>query len=206
MYVRTVNENQFEMQYDAGTILCNVKKSNRKSYALVVEQGGKVTIKAPSKPSVLFMKQILLKKEKWILLKYKKQCEIESQIKKCEMTEQQKKSLEDRYRKAAKEYIPKRVAFYQSFLEEKYKRITIRDQKTRWGSCSSKGTLSFNWRLMLAPPVVLDYVVVHELCHLKHMNHSKIFWQTVEEIMPDYDEHRDWLKENVNILKCEILL
>ena len=77
-----------------------------------------------------------------------------------------------------------------------YGRISIREQKTRWGSCSSKGNLNFNWRLIFAPPEVLDYVVVHELAHRKEMNHSKAFYAIVESIMPDYRKWKKWLKEN----------
>ena len=112
------------------------------------------------------------------------------------MTVQQKKALEKRYRQAAEEYIPARVAYYHQFTGGTYQRITIHAQKTRWGSCSGRGTLSFNWRLMLAPPRVLDYVVVHELCHLKHMDHSRNFWNAVAEVMPEYKEYKQWLKEN----------
>ena len=68
--------------------------------------------------------------------------------------------------------------------------ITIRDQKSRWGSCSSRGTLSFNYKLVFAPPKVLDYVVVHELCHLKHLNHSKAFWGEVARYLPDYKDRK----------------
>lgn len=204
MYVQKVNANQIEIQYDTVSILCHVKKSNRKSYALEIEPGGNVIMKVPMHPSRQVIYQFLTEKENWIKVKYKKQCKLVMLQKGQDLTEQQKKALEDRYRKAAKEYIPKRVAFYQSFVEKSYERITIRDQKTRWGSCSSKGTLSFNWRLMLAPPAVLDYVVVHELCHLMHMNHSKAFWNAVEEIMPNYKIHRKWLKENGNKLQYGI--
>ena len=79
-----------------------------------------------------------------------------------------------------------------------YGQITIRSQKTRWGSCSSKGNLNFNCLLLLAPPEVLDYVVVHELCHRKEMNHSPRFWAEVARVMPDYKVRRKWLKDNGN--------
>jgi predicted metal-dependent hydrolase len=77
-----------------------------------------------------------------------------------------------------------------------YGRIEVRDQRTRWGSCSPRGTLSFNWRLALAPLEVLDYVVVHELCHLREANHSPRFWRLVAERRPDWREQRAWLREN----------
>ena len=92
--------------------------------------------------------------------------------------------------------IPKRVEYFAEKIPVTYGRITIRNQKTRWGSCSSKGNLNFNCLLMLAPPEVLDYVVVHELCHRKEMNHSERFWREVENILPDYRERKKWLKEN----------
>ncbi|HET7044519.1 MAG TPA: SprT family zinc-dependent metalloprotease [Gaiellaceae bacterium] len=77
-----------------------------------------------------------------------------------------------------------------------YARIRIADQRSRWGSCSSRGTLSFNWRLALAPAAVLDYVVVHELCHLREPNHSARFWALVEAARPGYREPRRWLREH----------
>jgi hypothetical protein len=77
-----------------------------------------------------------------------------------------------------------------------YGRIQVRDQRTRWGSCSTTGTLSFNWRLVLAPFDVLDYVVVHELCHLVEPNHSRRFWKLVERRRPDWRAQRDWLDRN----------
>lgn len=112
-------------------------------------------------------------------------------------------ALKKRYRQAAKEYIPARVAYYHQFIPGNYRQVVIRDQKTRWGSCSSSGTLSFNYRLMLAPPAILDYVVVHELCHIHHMNHSADFWHAVEQILPDYKEKRKWLKEHGTELTME---
>ena len=110
------------------------------------------------------------------------------------LTVPQKQAFEKRYRQAAAEYIPRRVAYFQAFTGGSYSRITIRGQHTRWGSCSSRGTLSFNWRLMLAPPRVLDYVVVHELAHLVHHNHSPAFYALVESVLPDYRARAALLK------------
>lgn len=112
------------------------------------------------------------------------------------LQEEPKEILEHWLRKEAGERITKRVLYYQSMYEfgKVPNRICIKDQKTRWGSCSSKNNLNFNYRLILAPDSVLDYVVVHELCHLKYMNHSKEFWNFVASIMPDYRKHQEWLR------------
>lgn len=105
-------------------------------------------------------------------------------------------TFEKRYRNAARDTFTRRVAYYHQLTGGNYTSITIRDQKSRWGSCSSRGTLSFNYRLIFAPQRVLDYVVVHELCHLTHMNHSKNFWHMVEKILPEYKESKKWLREH----------
>jgi len=99
-------------------------------------------------------------------------------------------------RKKAKEVFEERTKYYANELRLFPKRITIKDQKTLWGSCSSKDNINFNWRLVIATIEILDYVVVHELCHLKHRNHSKEYWDYVEAAMPDYAERRKWLKDN----------
>ena len=102
--------------------------------------------------------------------------------------------MKKRFLSAAKIYFPKRCGELVRLTGGHYEKIMIRDQKTRWGSCSQTGTLSFNYRLMMAPPEVIDYVIVHELCHLTHMNHSKAFWNMVADILPDYTERKKWLK------------
>ncbi len=96
----------------------------------------------------------------------------------------------------ALQVIPDRVRYYASLLGVTYGRITIRNQRSKWGSCSSKGNLNFNCLLMLAPPEVVDCIVVHELCHRKEMNHSARFYAEVRRIYPEYDKWNGWLKEH----------
>jgi len=100
------------------------------------------------------------------------------------------------YRKQARKVLTGRVEFFAREHGFKIGKIRISSARTRWGSCSTKNTLSFTWRLVMAPLDVVDYVVVHELCHLKEMNHSKTFWAQVEAILPDYKRRRKWLKDN----------
>lgn len=98
-------------------------------------------------------------------------------------------------RNVAKDYIPKRTEELAARYGFNYKKIFIRSQKTRWGSCSSQKNLNFNWRLILTPRNCCDYVIIHELCHLKEMNHSQKFWNLVEQCMPSYRNAERWLKE-----------
>ncbi|MEL7543611.1 MAG: M48 family metallopeptidase, partial [Pseudomonadota bacterium] len=92
--------------------------------------------------------------------------------------------------------LTERVAFHAARLGLTPKRITVRDQSSRWGSCSTTGALSFSWRLVLAPPNVLDYVAAHEVAHLREMNHSHRFWNLVRQTMPEMDAAKAWLREN----------
>ena len=100
------------------------------------------------------------------------------------------------YRREARRRITAAVAREAGRLGVEHTSIAIRDQRTRWGSCSRRGTLSFNWRLVIAPVEVLDYVVIHELCHLRELNHSKAFWRLVDEALPNWREQRRWLNEH----------
>lgn len=101
-----------------------------------------------------------------------------------------------RYRRQAELVIPERVRYFARHMGVDYGTIRIKAQKTRYGSCSSRGNLNFNWKLIRMPAEVLDYVVVHELAHRKQMNHSSLFWREVEQVPPDYRERRRWLKEH----------
>ena len=107
-----------------------------------------------------------------------------------------RKKLEQWYIIKAKEIIHERLELFIAKIGVKITTVRFKNQKTRWGSCSQKGNLNFNWKLVMAPTYIVDYVVVHELCHLIQMNHSKEFWQQVGRQIPDYKERRKWLKEN----------
>ena len=100
------------------------------------------------------------------------------------------------YRQQAKQILNERVNLYASQYDFQYKRIGITSARTRWGSCSTNGSLNFSWRLILAPMAAIDYVVVHELVHTVFHNHSRRFWKRVEKIVPDYKERRKWLRKD----------
>lgn len=170
-------------------------RSNRKTVSIQVNQDLSITVRAPQRVTQKEIKRILEKNDSWIQkhieMLREKQAEAED-VKK--LTAEEIKTLAEQ----ALKLIPQRVEYFARQVGVTYGRITIRNQKTRWGSCSSKGNLNFNCLLMLAPTEILDYVVVHELCHRKEMNHSKAFWTEVEKVLPDYRQSVQWLKENGN--------
>lgn len=107
-----------------------------------------------------------------------------------------KRALETFYRRKARERFEDRAAHYAEEMGVEYEKIEVRNQRTKWGSCSTSGTLGLNWRLMMAPPEVIDYIVVHELAHLREPNHTSAFWSLVAEHNPNYETHAEWLEEN----------
>lgn len=107
-----------------------------------------------------------------------------------------REQLEKWYRKEAMAVISEKASEYSKLLSVHFEGIRIKDQKSCWGSCSSKGNLNFNWRIIMAPEPVCDYVIIHELCHLVFMDHSANFWNLVESLCPNYKQYKKWLKEN----------
>ncbi len=172
-----------------------VIRSGRKTVSLQIDKDLQITVRAPYRMSDAAIQKFIAEKSSWIEKHMRKMEERQEAY----QTEPEELLTVEELRELAEEaagYIPGRAAFYATLIGVNYGRITIRNQRTRWGSCSSKGNLNFNCLLMLTPPEVIDYVIVHELCHRREMNHSPLFWREVERVMPDYKSRRKWLKDN----------
>ena len=164
---------------------------NRKTIALQIKGDGRIIVRAPLRMAAKDIQRFVDSKAAWIE-KYLSIIQQRQQPVGSAFTLEQLHQLAD----AAKQDIPQRVARLAALVGVTYGRITIRAQKSRWGSCSGKGNLNFNCLLMLCPEEVRDYVVVHELCHRKELNHSPRFWAEVEKVLPGYRVQRKWLKDN----------
>lgn len=164
-------------------------RSSRKTISIVIKPSGEVEVRCPRRCSKRDAEAFVRSKEDWIRKHLQVIAERPQQT---VFSREEVKNLGDQ----AARVLPERVEYFAKIIGVTYGRITIRNQRTRWGSCSAKGNLNFNCLLMLCPDAVQDYVVVHELCHRKELNHSAAFWAEVEKICPDYRLHRKWLKEN----------
>ena len=171
-----------------------VIRSNRKTVAIQVNSDLSVTVRAPYSASEKDIEEILKKKEAWISRHIEKIKKTKERFE-AEPTEKLTREKVIALAEEALKVIPERVEYFAKVIGVTYGKITVRNQKTRWGSCSSKGNLNFGIADTNCDPEVLDYVVVHELCHRKQMNHSKAFWLEVEKVLPNYKEVRKWLKE-----------
>ncbi len=176
-------------------------RSDRRTLCIEITSDCKVLVRAPRRMPERDINRFIGEKADWIDIHLRKmQKRREEQNKAPEtgraLSEQDIRLLTTR----AKRVIPSKVRKYAEIIGVDYGRITIRMQKSRWGSCSGQGNLNFNCLLMNAPEEIIDYVVVHELCHRKEMNHSPRFWAEVEKILPDYKNRRKWLKDHGNEL------
>ena len=185
----------------------NVKiiRSNRKTLAIQINPDLSVTVRAPMYAPQSDIERILREKEGWIQKHIEKIRDMEEKRKKTQgekgeygesveseyLTNEEIKKLADK----ALQHIPKRVSYYAKQIGVTYGKITIRNQKTRWGSCSSKGNVNFNYQLYYMPRELMDYVIIHELSHRRHMNHSAEFWQEVEKYCKTYRECRKKLRD-----------
>ncbi|HIY20272.1 MAG TPA: M48 family metallopeptidase [Candidatus Flavonifractor merdigallinarum] len=170
-------------------------RSKRKTISVEIRRDLSVVVRAPMRMRSQEIQRFIQEKAGWIERNQERLRERSGEgLPK--FTQAEIQALADR----AVHIIPERVARFASLVGVDYGRITIRNQVSRWGSCSSKGNLNFNCLLMLCPPEVLDYVVVHELCHRKQMNHSPAFWGEVARVLPSYQRERAWLRENEGAL------
>lgn len=174
----------------APDIECRLIRSRRRTLAVQVTGDGSVTARAPLAMPEEEILRFLREKGGWI--RKKREQLGEAPARRLVFDEAQKSAYIER----ARARIAEKAAFYAERMGVTYGRIAIRDQRTRWGSCSAKGNLNFNWRLILMPEEVLEYVVVHELAHRREMNHSRAFYRVVEEAMPDYRRWMAWLREH----------
>ncbi len=173
-------------------------RSGRKTMSLEISRDGEIIVRAPWLMPEQDVRRFLQEKEDWIgskLLAQKQRREEREQAMQDGQDRLSREEIQDLARQAL-EVLPARTAYFARLLGVSYGRITIRNQKSRWGSCSAKGNLNYNCLLMLTPPEIQDYVVVHELCHRLEMNHSPRFWDHVASVLPDYRQRRDWLKKN----------
>ena len=167
-------------------------RSSRRSIGLEVKNG-ELTVRAPMFVTDFQIRLFVQQHMGWIEDQMKKQASRKTNASGAgKLTDKELKALTDK----AKKVIPEKVKYYAARIGVTYGKITIRHQKTRWGSCTSKGNLNFNCLLMLAPDEAVDAIVVHELCHRKEMNHSAGFYAEVRRAYPEYDKWNTWLKKN----------
>ena len=183
--------NNQENKIDFGLPI-QVIQSKRKTISIELKPD-RILVKAPQRMSKQEIYGFVMKKKDWIEKHVKIMQERSKGMENVlPYTVEEIKALAEK----AVAVIPQKVKHYAEIIGVDYGRITIRNQKTRWGSCSSKGNLNFNCLLMLFPDDVINSVVVHELCHRKHMNHSAAFYAEVEKVFPEYRRCQKWLKEN----------
>ena len=169
-----------------------IVRSKRKTISLQMGPDGLI-VRAPWTATNTQIEEVVKRHAGWIEKQQNKISEAQKAMPAIEkLTMEEIRELADQ----AKKLIPKRVAYYAQLVVVNYGRITIRNQRSRWGSCSAEGNLNFNCLLMLAPLEVLDSVIVHELCHRKEPNHSKRFYAEVLRVYPDYWAWNKWLKDN----------
>lgn len=167
-------------------------RSDRKTLSVQIKNG-ELIARAPLRMKEKDIYAFIDSKKAWIEKHLASSEEVKKALGEIQpFTEEELKELTEE----AKLIIPKRAEHYAPLIGVTYNRITIRSQRTRWGSCSSKGNLNFNCLLVLFPPEVIDSIVVHELCHRKHMNHSPQFYAEIEKVFPEYKKWHKWLSDN----------
>ncbi|MDD4389271.1 MAG: SprT family zinc-dependent metalloprotease [Eubacteriales bacterium] len=169
----------------------NLIKSKRKTISIYIKPGGVVEVRAPLRASKALINSFVTAKSEWIASALERLSVREANKKIIRLSPEEEKACCQK----ALQYFQDRCAYFAAKMGVQYETIKVSKAKTRWGSCNSKGNINFTYRLIFAPEDLIDYVVIHELAHLKEMNHSNRFWEVVEEIIPDYKERRRRLNE-----------
>lgn len=177
-------------QRKTATFTYNFIRAKRRSMSLKVENDGSITVRAPWNMPAREADYFVENHREWIRKRLREYERIRDL--KPSYTEEERAAG----KKRAKEILSEKCRVFAARMGVSYGNITVREQKTRWGSCSAKGNLNFNWKLILMPEEIQDYLVVHELAHRIEMNHSPAFWAVVEKVLPDYRARREWLKNN----------
>lgn len=180
------------MAFNIDNLPVRVIQSKRRTISIEIKEDG-LLVRTPKGMNEQEINAFVYQKRDWIEKNWKTIQERRKNLE--QLAPYTKDEIRDLAEKALV-IIPKKVKYYAPLVGVDYGRITIRNQRTRWGSCSSKGNLNFNCLLMLFPDDVIDSVVVHELCHRKHMDHSAKFYAEVERVFPEYRRCQKWLKEN----------
>ena len=176
-------------------------RSDRRTIGLEVTPEGELIVRAPRFASRAQIEGLLAERADWIArAKARAAAREQAADEAGPLTAGDLKALAAR----AKEYLPGRVEHFAAALGVDYGRVTIRAQRSRWGSCSPQGNLNFNCLLMLTPPEVIDSVVAHELCHRRHMDHSPAFYAELRRVFPDYDRCRAWLGREGPVLLARV--
>lgn len=164
-------------------------RSRRRTLAIQVTAAGEVILRCPMGLPKKTAEQFLAAKKPWVEEKLRslRTRPVYPKLTEAEIQEMRREALP---------FLRQRAEVYAPLAGVTFGKLSVRAQRTRWGSCNQRGDLSFNCLLMLAPPEVIDYVVVHELCHIRQMNHGPRFWAAVEEVLPDFRGPRTWLREN----------
>ena len=178
-----------------------VLRSSRRTLSLEITPQGEVLVRAPLRTGDAAIRSFVEGKRGWL---EKHLAQVRQRMAAAEALPQFTEAEREALRQRARPVFEARADHFAPLLGVSRGRITVRTQRSRWGSCSAKGNLSFNALLLLAPPEVLDYVVVHELCHRKEMNHSPRFWAEVERLVPDWRKHRRWLRRNGDALMARL--
>lgn len=177
-------------QRKTATFTYELIRAKRRSMSLRVSEDGTITVRAPYRMVAAEADRFVENHKDWIFSRLAEYERLKAA--RPVYTEEEKKSGRER----AKAILNEKCRKFAACMGVTYGTVSIREQKTRWGSCSAKGNLSFNWKLALMPEEISDYLVVHELAHRIEMNHSPAFWRIVEKEIPDYRERHTWLRKN----------